>query len=350
MNVIPSKAVPLNGTFANLGEDFEPMLLPRSIRECLTFVPWWRSLLSVCYSHQRKKAETSNVPWSLPQGESDLLVAELFSFHSFAACSTREMTSDVRWCVNTHHKVPQLGAKIRAMVVAGMKDEEIAPKFATTPARIALYVALFFDIRECLQLRHWMDTFLRPETPNIISGGSETNEVLWLTVAYHLGREILDHVTTGNLPFLTSDQLADICGSTCDMISGQAFMHTITNTMLHAEGRPVDLERHLRVLDIRSKADRSKGGDVSSEGGMEADEWFVEAANERKIFDPGRWNMVKGVSEGSSLASETSSGASRNIPLEVIPGSTSRRKLLDSVFSPAKPSCKTPLRDVTFQP
>ena len=323
------------------------MDIPRSISERLSFVPWWRSLLAAYYDQQRTLAEGGGQPWSLPAGERDELVIAAFSTRAFGASGQAKVTASIKWCNDAHYRSSSNGAKIRAMIIGGLTNEEIAPHFATAAENIEMYSRLFFDIRECLKFPHWMDSFLRLESVNMIGGTNDTNEVTWLTMSYHLGHEIADHAMSGRLPFLSAQDLAAIYNKICDMVAGQAFMHVVSNTVLHSGGRAVDLERHLQILDINKRAGAGGGGNGSgsphTSQGMDVVEWMVEAAD-RGVFDPGIWNEVRGATGITRKVIEMENPQvaalppSTRMPLGVV----ERQRLLDSIMPRTKLSCKRP--------
>ncbi len=355
MLVLPSKAIPEQTKIPLPTErGFDPMFVPRSIGDGLTYVPWWRSMLANYYDQQRLVALAKNEPYSLPRGETDALVIHAYSRLAFGACETKEATSDILWCSDAHHRAKGSGAKIRAMVVAGLTNEEIARCFGTTPHRIDIYLKLFFEIRECLPLSHWMDTFLRLEADNIISSTSDTNEIMWLVVGYHLGREILDHVIAGRLPFLSAEALAPICGKTCDMFSGLAFLHMVSNTIKEPNGRAVDLERYIQILDIsaRNTGGGGNGRQVGGGGGggnTDVVEWMLEAANERHIFDPGIWNEVRGASGSPGRIVDVGGELiEAPQPARMMLGAVQRKRLFDSLIPETKPPCKRSPRSVSL--
>lgn len=355
MTVLPSRAVPekFGKEPPSWATDFDPMQVPRSISDRLSFVPWWRIMLATYYKQQMDAAAGRGESWCLPPDENDELVIAAYSLKAFCACGKPEVTKAMRWCNDAHYQSSSNGAKIRAMIIGGMTDEQIAPHFATVPGNIAMYAQLFFDIRECLKLPHWMDTFLRLEKSEIVSGSSDVNEVTWLSMSYHLGQEIADHAMSGRLPFLSAQDLSTVCNKITDMVAGQAFMHVVSNTVVHGSGRAVDLERHLQVLDLQNREGASgfgRGGDSSSNGRMDVVDWMLEAAVERKIFDPGMWNEVRGATGVTRkiIEMETPEAAALPPSTRMSLGLVQKTRLMDSMRPTRKLPCKRPGQSATL--
>jgi hypothetical protein len=353
MQILPSRAVPeiIGKELPSWATDFDPMQVPRSVNERLSFVPWWRIMLATYYKQQMDMAAGKNQPWSLPVNESDELVIAAYALKAFCACGKPELTRAMRWCNDAHYRSSSNGAKIRAMIVGGMTDEQIAPHFATVPENIAMYASLFFDIRECLRLPHWMDTFLRLENPNMISGSSDTNEVTWLSMSYHLGQDVADHAMSGRLPYLNAQDLSIICNKICDIIAGQAFVHVVSNNVIHGGGRAVDLERYLQILDIKNRegGPGHAGGNSTPGAKVDVVEWMLEAA-ERKIFDSAKWNEVRGATGLTRKIIDMEMPEMAYLPpsTRMSLGPVQKKRIMDSMMPARKLPCKRTGRSVTL--
>jgi hypothetical protein len=252
------------------------------------------------YLSLKRAAEAKRQPWNLPESESDWMIKQFFSFKVYGHACDPETTAMMRWCSSTHYRTPPIGGKIRAMVISGMSDDEIARHFATTPQNIAIYIGLFFDIRECLSLHFWMDSFLRPGVGMAAVNTQESAELVWMMVAHHMTREALFHVMSGRIGHLPEEERREFWEMARGMLTGQAFLHMVDTVVINPNGRAVDLERSLQLLDSEARASasggsgRGTGSKMSTGGGTDVTDWLLEAGDERRIFDPAIWFEVKG--------------------------------------------------------
>ena len=294
MFAIPSRAVPekFEGTAPT---NFDPASAPRSVSECMSYQPWWRSLVVTHYFARHRAGEANRKAWSIPASEDDWLVKQYFAFRAYGSAKDAELTKALRWCHNMHYVASPVAGKLRAMLVAGMNDDEIAPHFATTAANISLYCALFFDIRQCLHLKMWMESFLRPPPGVTAANDQESAELLWMSVAYRMGRGPMFHVMSGTIACLQEDERREFWEKTRSMINGNAFLHVVDMTVSHQNGRAVDLERSLQMIEAESRATNGGGGSRTplGGGGTDVSDWLREAGDERRIFDPGMWFAIK---------------------------------------------------------
>lgn len=315
--------------------NFSPREIPRSIQDSLDFCPWWRSMVIQYYLQCHKDATQRGEIWSMPEAEKDPVVLQMFSFKAYGTCSSREVANAMRWSDSTHHNSPPNARKIRSLVLAGASDDEIARAFATTPITIAAYLAVFFDIRSCLEHRYWMSSFLTPEDGKAVANNGMTMEFIELAAAYRIGRYELDKILLGEIAFLEKDDLESFGQKTVGMVTGQAFVHMLGNTIVHPEGRPAELERFLQICDINSKA-KGAGQADTTEGGTDAVSWLMEAS-ERGVFDPGMWNEALGAKPAPPTL-DVSRNGDVSLPSiktgRLLPpiGSNARQRLLKSLI------------------
>lgn len=252
MKCLPSKAL-------DLFQDPKAVLLPvtdipiRNVEEGLDYLPWWRSYLSNLYHREYQRLSNSGQAFSLPTEENDQLLIDHFMFKTFGVCNDSRMTKAMRWCERNHKNSVKNMAKIRAMLVAGCSDTEIAAKFFTCPEYIAIYAKLFFDIRPCLDSSLWMDTFIRPEIPNLINNDVELEEMIWLSFGYNKGPALLDVIMSGRIAYLSIDESDEFWQIARSVVTAQGLMHALGNLMDNICGRSTEWERSLALRDSENK-------------------------------------------------------------------------------------------------
>lgn len=98
---------------------------------------------------------------------------------------------------------------IEARILAGETDEEIAAKLGTSPAVIAAYEAVFFDVRSMLMNKDYITTVVMSDA--VVRGLSERQyDLLWKLFGYHGGSHVLDAVIAKVTPMTKPEQAKDV--------------------------------------------------------------------------------------------------------------------------------------------
>jgi hypothetical protein len=160
------------------------------------------------------------------------------------------------------------------MIVAGCSDQEIAEKFFTSPAYIAIYTKLFFDIRGCLSSSLWMDTFIKPENPDVISDKNDLEEIIWLSFGFHKGAALLDVMLSGRVAYLPAEEADEFWQIARSTVTAQGVIHALGNLFENICGRSTEWERSLAIRNAEAeKLLREKDLPSSASWG----DWFDEA-------------------------------------------------------------------------
>jgi hypothetical protein len=296
MKCVPSKALrefqvpPSPGSATQAVNKIDPAKISRSIEEGLDYLPWWRSLLSNVYLHEFQERSKSGQEFAFPTSEKDQLVLNYFMFKAYGVCSDSRMTRALQWCEKGHMFSQKNMAKVRAMVVAGCSDDDIAAKFFTSPAYIAIYVKLFFDIRDCLASPTWMDTFIKPETPDVISSKDDLEEVIWLSFGFHKGPVLLDLMLSGKMAYLSPDESDEFWQVARSAVTAQGVTHALGNLIENICGRSTEWERSLSIRNAENEK-LLKEQDLPSTGSW--GDWMNEAMD-AGIFAPEIQAGIKG--------------------------------------------------------
>lgn len=251
----------------------------RRVEDGLDYQPWWRGLLANHYSQEYQKAENEGRGFVFPEEETDNYVIQFFMFKTFGFCRDQETTQSMRWCDRNQKGSDGNMAKIRAMIVSGMTDAEIAQKFFTFPSNITAYVNLFFDIRNCLSSPYWMDTFLKPESIDLVANDFELRELVWLSFGYQKGPDLLDVLLSGKVDYLSKEESDAFFAVTRSAITSAGLMHVIGNLMKNVCGRSTEWERSLAI-----RAMESQRTELDKPDAQKWKVWF-DGACEKEVFD-----------------------------------------------------------------
>ena len=180
---------------------------PRCFGESPQFRIDWRQRQTHGYFFEaRRSGFEAATP---PESETDRYIRDYFSYLMDDSGGCERDLNWLRWVVDCNEGDHLIGPGVRAMVLAGRRDEEIATAFGIPANRIEYYANLFFDVRPYLEQRAVLRQIvphLRPMSSRSIGSPIECYERLIFPIALEGSSELLDTVLCGVVP--TTGELA----------------------------------------------------------------------------------------------------------------------------------------------
>lgn len=253
--------------------------------------------------------------FDLPDFEDDPLVVSFFMFKAYGRTPDPELTRAIRWASRGQIKSKVNMAKIRALAVSGASNEFIAEMFCTSPKNIEVYLSLFFDIRQCLKSKAWMDTFILPEfnKADEILSALEVREAVWMLFGYYGGTDAICQVLSGDINFADRAEIDAFVEQAKNMVAVQAVMHVSSNLVLNPSGRASEWMKFIELKNTEANAAQGSSPQNSLDDDGSWDDWMDEA------FDRGVFSSdVKSIVKGDPKKADSSSSKETFIEAEVV--------------------------------
>ena len=179
---------------------------PRRFEESPQFQVDWRQRQAWSYVLAARQAGYETAV--LPNFEPDEYIRKYFAYCMDDSCGDPEFQM-LRWVADCNEGDHLIGPGVRAMILAGRGDEEIAGAYGIPSNRIEFYAKLFFDVRPYLEKRVILGQIvnhLRPITSRNLGNPIECYERLIFPIALEGSPELLDTILCGVVP--TTGELA----------------------------------------------------------------------------------------------------------------------------------------------
>ena len=222
--------------------------------------PDWRGLLVDEYLTEAGKARLDRRDYDIPDEEQDEVVR---NYYTFTLCLGGDDREDMLWAFQAYGGkfFPGFCSVIKAGVVAGLSDREIADYLDTTEKSIFYFVSLFFDIRHHLK----NPAYMRQITTAYFNDSAELHredleELYLIHLAYRAGWDAVRW---------------DLEGSKCDVKPSVEKMETTiiecfsekaakgaNGLMANRKNRPTDIDRWERLYALKSQIAQMQKGET----------------------------------------------------------------------------------------